>query len=337
MKRIPTQTMKVSFFELEPWEITYLQLHPELGECTFTSEVLNIDNAHLAKDAEIIAIFIYSQINKQLLDALPKLKLIATCSTGFDHIDIEECRKRDIQVVNVPTYGENTVAEHTFALILGLSRKISQTQERLLHGNFSLEGLRGFDLKGKTIGIVGLGHIGRHIARIAAGFEMNVLVHTPHTDIPGYKYVSFEELLQQSDIITFHCPLSDGTRHMLNKKNINLCKKGAYIINTARGPIIETDALIAALDTGHIAGAGLDVLEEEGCFLKEEKQFLSRHFDNECIRVTLENHILLRKPNVIITPHNAFNSEEALKRIYDTTVANIQSFLAGKIQNSVNS
>ncbi len=321
--------MKIVFFELENWEIDYLKSKLLNLDVTYYNEPLSLNNMHLAQDADAIGIFIYSQITAAVLQNLPKLRLLATYSTGIDHIDLAACNARNIVVKNVPTYGENTVAEHTFALLLALSRKIIQTHDQLKQGDYSLSNLRGFDLKGKALGIVGLGHIGVHVLRIARAFEMQVLVCDHHAQsTPHYEVVSFEQLLSRSDVLTFHCPLVPSTKHLLNQNNISLCKKGIYIINTARGGIIETEALVKGLANGQIAGAGLDVLEEEICLIQEEKQLLSTQFDQDCMRITLENHVLLNHPQVIVTPHNAFNSIEALQRILDATVTNIQSLLA---------
>src|SRR3989338_3010588 len=199
---------------------------------------------------------------------MPKLKLIETMSTGYNHIDVKECKKRGIVVCNVPTYGENTVAEHTFALLLALSRKIHLSYDRTQKADFSAIGLKGFDLKGKTIGVVGCGHIGRHVVRIAKGFEMDVLVYERWQDLAlakelGFTYATLEELYSRSDIITFHVPLSKSTTHMFNNESLKLVKKGCTIINTARGEVIDTDALIRGLSKKIIGADGLDVLEGE--------------------------------------------------------------------------
>lgn len=314
--------MKIGFFEVEDWEKEILKRKLNSHELFFSQEPLED-----AKDYDIISPFIYSNIDKKVLKS-SKLKYIATRSTGFDHIDLKEAKKRGVMVSNVPYYGDNTVAEHTFALILALSRKLYPSIERTKKGDFSLEGLRGFDLEGKTIGIVGLGHIGVCVARIAKGFGMNILAY----DIkkgkePDIKYMSFNDLLKKSDIISLHVPYDKKTHHMINKDNIKLIKKGAYLINTARGGLVETEALAEALDKKIIAGAGLDVLEEE-CFIKEEKELLSKEFPKTCnLKTVLRNHILIKQDNVVMTPHNAFNSKEALLRILETTVENIESFI----------
>ena len=331
--------MKIAFFEVEDWEKEYLKTRLKKHNLVFFEDTLNKENIKLVKDFEVISVFIYSKIGKEILDRFNKLKAIVTRSTGFDHIDINECKKRKIYVLNVPYYGENTVAEHTFALILTLSRKIHKSYERTIRGNFSLEGLRGFDLKGKTLGIIGLGHIGMHVARIARGFNMNVLAYDLKKDYKlakklRVKYASLNNLLKNSDIITLHCPYNKKTHHLINSKNIKIIKKGAYLINTARGGLVETNALVRALSKGELGGAALDVLEEES-LIKEEAQLLSKNFNKENLQNLLENHLLLTFDNVIITPHNAFNSKEAIQRILDTSIKNILGVARNKYLNVV--
>jgi D-lactate dehydrogenase len=332
--------MKIAFFEVEDWQKDYLKEKLLGNELSFFAEPLSLDNINSVMGCQIISPFIYSQINKEILQKLPDLKMIATRSTGFDHIDIVATRENRVAVFNVPFYGENTVAEHTFSLILALSRKLVASVERARTGDFTLNGLRGFDLKEKTLGIVGLGHIGLHVARIAKGFEMNILAYDLKEDKKlakkiGFEYVDLKDLLAKSDIITLHVPDNKETHHLINSENINLIKKGAYLINTSRGGLVETQALLKALSDGTLAGAGLDVLEEE-CFIKEEVQLLSKEFPKTCdLKTALQNHILLQQKNVIITPHNAFNSNEALMRILDTTIENVKNFTVGRPQNIV--
>ncbi|MDO8444381.1 MAG: hydroxyacid dehydrogenase [bacterium] len=328
--------MKIAFFELEDWEKKFFEAKLSAHELSFFDEPLT-EYFDQKCDAEIISVFIYSKIDAKVLDKLPKLKFIATRSTGYDHIDIAECKKRGIVVSNVPSYGENTVAEHTFALILALSRKIIESANQTKVGNFDLTDLRGFDLKGKVIGVIGTGKIGSHVVRMAHGFEMRILAFDPLKndeliDHYGLKYVELEELLSQSDIITLHLPLNDKTKHLISESNIGKIKKGAYLINTARGGLVETTALVKALEEGILAGAGIDVLEDE-IDIKEEWQLLSKKFSREQMAINLANNILLKNPKVIITPHNAFNSQEALQRIMDTTEENIEGYVAGKIIN----
>mgnify|MGYP001562304832 CR=1 FL=1 len=334
------EKQKIAFFEVEDWQKEYLSAKLAEVELSFFAEPLSKENVGSVNDCAVISPFIYSKIDKEVLHALLNVKLIATRSTGFDHIDVASAKEYKITVCNVPSYGENTVAEHTFSLILALSRKLFDSVLRAKNGDFSLDGLRGFDLKDKTIGIIGLGHIGLHVARIAKGFEMKVIAHDLKPDKKlakkfGFDYTDFEDLLSRSDIITLHAPYNKATHHLINSENIKFIKKGAYLINTARGGIIETQAILSALSNGTLAGAGLDVLEEE-CFVKEEAQLLSKEFPKTCdLKTVLQNHILLKQKNVVITPHNAFNSEEALMRILDTTILNIQSFLKNKPVNLI--
>lgn len=324
--------MKIAFFEIEKWEEEYIKKKLANHRLLFFEKELTEKKVNDLKDCDVICIFIYSSITKEILDKLPKLKVICTMSTGFDHINLEECKKRNIIVYNVPYYGENTVAEHTFALILALSRKIVDSVEKARSDDFSLKGLRGFDLKGKTLGVIGPGHIGQHVIRMANGFEMNVIAYAKKKDNKlakqlGFRYTTLDNLLKNSDIITIHCPLNKETEHTISMKNINLIKKGAYLINTARGGIIETKALVYALNNGILSGAGLDVLEGEN-YIKEEKQLLHKKFAKNCDwNIFVENHMLLKDKNVIITPHNAFNSKEALLRIVDTTLENINNYI----------
>lgn len=332
--------MKIAFFEIEDWEIPIIKKALSGHELKFFKDKLALNNIKKIADCQVLSIFIYSKINESLLKSLPKLKLIATRSTGFDHIDAEACKKRGIMVCNVPTYGENTVAEHAFALILAISRKVVESVDRTRKGSFDLKGLRGFDLKGKTIGVVGCGNIGRHVVRMAKGFEMKILVYDVFKDMKfarqmGFKYADLNYLLGNSDIITLHVPLIPATKYLINQKNISKIKKGAVLINTSRGGLVETEALIKALDKKIIAYAGLDVLEEE-CAMKEERELLTDEFAKTCdLRKVLEQHILLEKGNVLITPHNAFNSQEALMRILETTMENIKRFTSGKAANQV--
>jgi len=332
--------MKIAFFEVSDAQKDYFTDKLNNIEVSFFSEKISPDTISQIKDCEIISIFVDSQIDKDIVESLPNLKMITTRSTGFDHIDITVCNEKGIIVCNVPHYGDNTVAEHAFALMLDLSRKIYQSIDQVKKEGFAVNGLTGFDLKGKTLGIVGMGRIGQHVARIAQGFEMNVLVSDVFENKKlakqlNFTYTNLEELLKNSDIITIHVPYSEKTHHLINSENITLIKTGAYIINTARGGIIETAALVDALSQGIIAGAGLDVLEEEHV-IKEEAHLFSKDFSQKHNIITLlQNHILMDRKNVIITPHNAFNSKEALDRILETTVENINEFAKGKPTNIV--
>jgi len=326
--------MKIVFLELHDWEEKYLRERIDPSH-----EIVVVDDVAKIPDAEVVSPFIYSKLTAERLSKLPKLKLVATRSTGFDHIDVAECAKRGVTVCNVPSYGENTVAEHTFALVLALSRKVHEAFVRVRAGNFSLDGLRGFDLKDKTIGVVGAGHIGLHVIRIARGFGMKVLafdVRREHflEEVLGFEYVDLDALLGQSDIITLHAPYNKRTHHLISRENVGKIKRGAILINTARGGLVDTEALLKALDEGILAGAGLDVLEGEEA-IYEEGALLRDVVNPERLRQAIQNHVILKHPNVVFTPHNAFNSQEALERILDTTVENVAAFVAGSPKNVV--
>ncbi|MFQ5452005.1 MAG: NAD(P)-dependent oxidoreductase [Candidatus Paceibacterota bacterium] len=330
--------MKIGFFEVEKWAETLIKDH--FPDADIYPEKLLPENAKNYKNLEVISPFIYSSLNKSTLLQLPNIKLISTRSTGFDHIDIDYCKQRGIKVSNVPTYGERTVAEHTFGLILTLTRKLYSSIERTKKGDFTNAGLRGVDVLGKTIGIIGLGHIGLEVMKIARGFEMNILIytHTKHRELEeqyGFKYCELDFLLSRADVISLHLPLTKATRHIINKENIVKMKKGSFLVNTSRGGLIEVEALLVALEKEILEGVGLDVLEEERV-LREEAELLSSEFRK---RVNYENlaynHILAKHPKVIITPHNAFNSKEALERILLTTIFNINSYLKDAPQNII--
>lgn len=290
---------------------------------------------------DAISIFVDSKVGKVELDRFPDLKLIAARSTGFDHIDTAETERRGITVVNVPGYGMQTVAEFSFALLLSLSRRVPEAHERVTKENvFATEGLTGFDLAGKTIGIVGTGRIGAHVAKIAAGFDMKIVAFDPHPNEDlesgcGVQYMQLPELLAVSDVISLHVAYSPETHHLINTASISHIKKGAYLINTARGAVIETLALVQALEQGIIAGAGLDVLEEEGDMFEHVHLLTTPHPRANELRTVLANHYLTKHPRVIITPHIAFNTAEAVERILSTTVENIQKFSVGNPQNVV--
>ncbi|MBI2953135.1 MAG: hydroxyacid dehydrogenase [Chloroflexi bacterium] len=330
----------IAFFEVEKWERDYLAGALKGQQMQFFEDVLNKRMVKKAKDAHILSVFIHSQVTEDVIAEMPDLEMIATRSTGFDHIDLEACNRRGIVVSNVPRYGENTVAEHTFGLILSLSRNIHKAYLRTIAGNFSLEGLQGFDLKGKTLGVIGVGSIGMHVIRIAKGFGMDVLAFDPRpnrliSEVLDFEYVPLEDLLRRSDIVSLHAPYMAQTHHLMNRDRLSMMKHGALLINTARGGLIDTDALIWALDEGILGGAGLDVIEGEE-LIKEETALLATPAAEDKLRMLLRQHVLLRRENVVVTPHVAFYSREAMHRIVETTVANINAFRDGHPQNVVN-
>ena len=334
--------MRIAFFEIEPWEKGFIKKRLKGHAFEFFPWPLDAESVKkVAKGGSFnaVSVFIYSHVDKAVLDALPALKLVATRSTGFDHIDTKECKARGIAVVNVPSYGENTVAEHTFALILALSRNVHKAYSKTHRHDFSIEGLKGFDLFGKTLGIIGGGHIGLHVARIGRGFGMEVLVFDVTeqrflSEVMGFGYVPMDELLKRSDIITLHVPLIDSTRHLINSETLKHVKKGAILINTSRGAVVETGAVIEALDDKTLAGVGIDVLEGEE-LIREESQMLYDAEKMDKMLTLAKDHILLSRDNVVFTPHIAFYSQEALERILETTTNNITAFAKGERENEV--
>ena len=333
--------MNIIYFSGEEWEKDYVIDKLLDNEITFFDKPIQEYPAQINNEAEILSVFVKSKIGGQELDRFPNVKLIATRSTGFDHIDFNETSKRGIIVSNVPAYGANTVAEHTFALLLNLSRRIYESYNRVLEeGKFSSDGLRGFDLKRKTIGVIGTGNIGAHVIKMAYGFNMNIVAFDIKKNEKmekefGVNYVEFDELLSQSDIITLHAPYNEHTHHMINMNNVNKIKPGAYLINTARGGLVETGALVYALEEKILEGAGLDVLEEEGYMIDDTELLFGEHPNPERLRILLANQYLIDHPSVLITPHNAFNTKEAISRIIDTSIENIQAFEKGNPVNIV--
>jgi D-lactate dehydrogenase len=333
--------MHIYFFEGDPVEEHYIAKHFPGELLHFYREPLRCPAQAVAiANAELVSVFVHSHMSAEVIGALPKLRLIATRSTGFDHIDLTAAKSRAISVANVPTYGENTVAEHTFALIPALSRNLHKAYVRVNSGDFGVEGLQGFNLKGRTIGVIGTGHIGLRVIRIAQGFDMKVVAFDPNpnsraADVLGFAYVPLRDLLGHSDVITLHAPLTADTHHMIGDHNIRAIKKGAILINTARGALVDTQALVAALDDGILSGAGLDVMEGEEIISEEKELMLNPHASHLSLRTALCNRILLQRPDMIITPHIGFDSVEAVERILDTTIANILAFRAGSAQNVV--
>lgn len=321
--------MKIVFFEVASWEKDLLKI--SFPNAELVEEKLSLENVSQFQDAEIISSFVYSQLNRQVLEKLFNLKFIATRSTGFDHIDVDYCKKKNILVANVPEYGSRTVAEHTFALILTLTKKIYQSINQAKNFDFNHENIRGIDLYGKTLGIIGLGKIGLEVLKIAKGFGMNILAYNRTIDFNlekkfGFKFTDLKTLLNQSDIITLHLAYNSSTHHLINKDNIYQFKRGSFLINTARGGLIDTEALIIGLQNGILEGVALDVLEEERK-IQEETEILTDYFRNDVdLRTLIFNHVLVNHPKVIITPHNAFNTKEALDRITKTTIENIKAF-----------
>ena len=340
---------KVLFFYNEEWEKEYFesQVNGDLsnGQTGFDIDYKKgnaQDYSDISDDeVEIISVFVGSKIGAEMMDRFPNLKYIATRSTGFDHIDLEEAKKRGIQVSNVPAYGSQTVAEFAFALLLAVSRKIFPAYDQILEkGSFNKEGLRGFDLEGKTLGVLGTGKIGKHVIKIAKGFGMRVVAFDRHPDQDyaqkmNFEYADFDEVLVQADVLTLHLPYNPETHHILNEEAFEKMKKGVVIINTSRGGVIDTEALVEALKDGIVQGAGLDVLEAEIYMGNELDLLKDENSRDEDVNTVLNNQYLIENPNVIITPHNAFNTKEAIERIFDVTFENLVSFKNGEPINLV--
>ncbi|MEU2031126.1 hydroxyacid dehydrogenase [Nocardia amamiensis] len=332
--------MKIAIYEVEQWEHTAcLRLHPE-HELICSPAPLDTHTAAEAADADVLSTFIRSRLDADVLERFPKLQLVATRSTGYDHIDLGYCAAHGITVSNVPDYGDSTVAEHVFALILGLARHLVDAAERTRRGGFSQAGLRGFELRGKTLGVIGTGRIGRRVIEIAGGFGMAVVATDLHPDHAvagrlGFRYADLDDTLAAADILTLHVPATTDTVHLISDREFDLMKAGAVLINTARGHIVDVAALIRALTSGKVKAAGLDVLPEESVIQEEAEIFRDRALSPLELRTLVAEHVLFGFPNVLITPHNAYNTDEAVHRIIETTLRNIEAFARGEPRNTV--
>ena len=325
-----TTPHRIVFAETGAEEQAFLAAHvPPNWSVQWLAQALT--RADAVPDCEVLSVFVHSPVTRALLARLPSLKLVATRSTGVDHIDVAACRERGVAVCNVPDYGSRTVAEHAFALLLAVARRLTLAAARVRRGEFGSDGLRGMELAGKTFGVVGTGRIGAHAAAIARGFGMRVLATDPYPDAAlaraGVEYVALSALLAQSDIVSLHCPATPQTRHLIDAAAFARMKPGVVLINTARGEVVDAAALADALDSGVVAGAGLDVLEQESCL-----HYPPCPTDSNVVRA---NGRLIGHDNVVVTPHIAFNTREAVERLRRTTLGNIERFLAGTPQNLV--
>ncbi len=332
--------MKILFTDVkESWQKDFIIKSLPNDTIIVSEDELSLDLAKSNFEIEALSVFVTSKVTAEIMEQLPNLKIILTRSTGFDHVDTVMAKSKNIMVCSVPFYGENTVAEHAMALILALARKLPQTFARIEDCQFDYNGLRGWDLKGKTMGIIGGGHIGMHLAKMAKGFEMNILVYDlkPNEEFAktiGFTYATTDALYTNSDVISLHLPFNAHTLHFINQPSIEKMKDGVYLINTARGGLVDSTALIEALQSGKIAGAGLDVLEGED-LINDEMGIISNPKYKDKWLTLLQDHILMEMENVIVTPHNAFNSNEALQRILQTTIDNVIAFEKNTPQNIV--
>ncbi|HKJ90673.1 MAG TPA: NAD(P)-dependent oxidoreductase [Oceanipulchritudo sp.] len=335
--------MKIYLFETEKWEKETFEPLEEQHELVCVREPLDEDNADEFKDAEIISVFVHSAVSDAVLGKLPQLKAIATRSTGFDHIDVKTCSGRGIEVSYVPTYGENTVASHTIGLLLNIAHRISDGVDRTRKGDFSNKGLRGFDVMGKTIGVIGAsGSIGRCVVQMAGGIGMKVLGQDVKPDEAfaeeaGFRYVDMESLCRESDVVTVHVPFNEKTKNLIDHDVFSKMKKGVIFLNTARGGIVNERDLLRALSEDRIAAAGLDVISAEPVIREEAELIRIVIEDEESWGDLLANETLLRMRNVYVTPHNAFNTNEAVQRILDVTLENIEGFIRNEPVNTVES
>ncbi len=342
-KRIEDKMKKIVFFDVRENEIDLLSdFCSNNYNCQFIAERLD-DKTQLTdemKEADVISCFTFSRVGADILKQFPHLKLIALRCVGFNHIDIDYCKENNIQVVNSLGYGNITVAEFAFGLILDVIRKISRSYMNLKNEHLNSDIYTGFELKDKIMGIIGTGAIGLEAVRIAKGFGMDIFAYDifPNEELAqkyGIKYVSLDELLKKADVISLHAPLTEDNFHMINEEKFNMMKSTAILINTARGELIDTKDLYEALSGNKIFGAGLDVLEAENMLTQPEKTWDFDYLTNDSIRQTLINERLLKLRNVVVTPHIAYNTQEAQNRILNITINNINSFFKGKIINSV--
>lgn len=323
--------MKIAFFDTHQFERNFFQKENEKfgHEITFFETRLTEQTANLAAQYPCVCAFVNDRLDSRTLNLISAqgTRLVALRSAGFNHVDMKVACDLGLRVVRVPEYSPHAVAEHAVALILSLNRKIHRAYGRVREGNFSLDGLVGFDLYKKTVGVIGTGRIGAVFAKILVGFGCQVIAYdrVKNSDLltAGVQYVSLNELLRKSDIISLHVPLTPETRHIIDEKALALTKKGVMLINTGRGALIDTRALIQSLKSGHIGYAGLDVYEEEeGIF-----------FENLSDQILQDDQLarLLTFSNLLLTSHQAFLTEEALGNIAQTTLQNITEFERGNI------
>jgi len=322
MKRQGIIMRRICFYDTKQYDKLYFDYYKEkFGfEIDYFESKLNSNTAVMARGYEAVVAFVNDTIDAQTIDTLYDngIRIIAMRCAGYNNIDFKAAFDK-IHVVRVPDYSPYAVAEHAMALLLTLNRKIHRAYNRTKEHNFSLNGLIGFDLHGKTMGVVGTGKIGRVFVDISKGFGLNVIAYDPYpAEIADIKYVSFDELCEESDIISLHCPLTKETRYLIDKKHIERMKNGVIIINTSRGALINSEALLSAIKEEKVGGAGLDVYEEETEFFYEDKSYS-----------IIQDDILsglISMPNVIVTSHQAFLTKEALNNIAEITLWNLKDY-----------
>jgi D-lactate dehydrogenase len=321
--------MKISFFSSQPYDKEYFNRHNNnTHELVFFESQLNTQTAALAAGSNAVCAFVNDVLNAEVIGMLAQsgTQLIAMRSAGYNNVDLNAAHQHNLKVVRVPAYSPYAVAEHAVALLLTLNRKTHKAYNRVREGNFSLDKLTGFDLHGKTIGVIGTGKIGEVFCDIMKGFGCRVLafdvIANKQLEARGVEYLPLVHLLPQCDIISLHCPLTEQTRHIINAQTLGMMKPGVMLINTSRGALIDTPAVIDALKTGQVKYLGIDVYEQE------EKLF----FHNLSEEIIHDDDImrLMSFPNVLVTSHQGFFTDEALTQIALTTLQNIADFEAGK-------
>jgi len=321
---------KIAFFDTKPYDKLWFDKLNTDYNIKYLDYKLTPDSAAAARGCKAVVAFVNDTINSETIDELCALgvKLVALRCAGYNNVDLKYAKDK-IDVVRVPVYSPYAVAEHTMALLLTLNRKIHKAFIRTRDFNFSLNGLTGFDLHGKTAGIIGTGQIGRIFIDICKGFGMNVIAYDPYPmENSNIEYVSLDKLFAESDILSLHCPLTKDTRYIINERNLAKMKDGVVILNTSRGQLIDSDALLQSLKDGKVRGAGLDVYEEETALFFEDYSSTIVQDDVLARLVSL--------PNVIMTSHQAFLTEEALQKIAEVTLFNLKQFYNGEaLKNEV--
>lgn len=327
--------MRITLFSSKPYDRdSFMAANPPHGyHLHFLETRLDGETAALAANSEVVCAFVNDDLSAPVLAQLQAggTRLIALRSAGYNHVDLAAAQALGLPVVRVPAYSPHAVAEHAVALVMALNRRIHRAFNRTREGDFSLHGLTGFDLHGKTVGVIGCGQIGAVFARIMLGFGCRVLLHDPHLDASlearGARFVGLDELLATSDIVSLHCPLTPTTRHLIDQDSLRRMKPGTMLINTGRGALVDTPALIEALKSGQLGYLGLDVYEEEADLFFEDRS-----------DQPLQDDVLARLltfPNVIVTAHQAFLTHEALAAIASTTLDNVAAWQAGRPCNRV--
>ena len=323
--------MKVAVFSAKSYDRNFLEVanSNKNHDLVFFQPHLTLETSILAQDCEAVCVFVNDQLDKDILEAIAEggTKLIALRCAGYNNVDLDTAQALGLKIVRVPAYSPYAVAEHTIGLILTLNRKLHRAYFRVREDNFSLEGLLGFDLHGSTVGVVGTGKIGAIVTKILHGFGCNLLVYdvrkNPDCEALGAKYVDLPELFSSSDIVTLHCPLIPQTHHLIDAESIAQMKEGVMLVNSSRGGLIDTKAVINALKSGKIGYLGLDVYEQEANLFFED-------FSDRIIQDDIFQR-LLTFPNVVITGHQAFFTKNALQNIAETTINNITQVELGEI------